>query len=286
MKVEAYTRSSFHFFAVLEIAAIGFTGLWQAEAWLALLLMVGVHGVMCSVTASRALDWTRGRRERPVRLLWTLGAITAAVSCAALAIAQYGPGGEDVEDAAGGVFGVVLIFGAGTIALGVRGRAAGVRARRRLHGRRRSPVARPGRPRRRRTGRDGGRAVRLRRPRLHLRVLRLAPRRLLRTRRGPRDPRPARRRRGTAAVRARPARRAGAQPRRDRPQERAGRAVGAARAGRGRGADDRGAADRPGVAARGAGRRTRVPGGRPRSRTRRCARGVDGRGDPVRGDGR
>ncbi len=121
-KVEAYTRSSFHFFAVLEIAAIGFTGLWQAEAWLALLLMVGVHGVMCSVTASRALDWTRGRRERPVRLLWTLGAITAAVSCAALAIAQYGQGGEDVEDAAGGVFGVVLIFGAGTIALGVRDR--------------------------------------------------------------------------------------------------------------------------------------------------------------------
>ncbi|WP_078973670.1 sensor histidine kinase, partial [Streptomyces sp. MMG1533] len=123
-KVETYTRSTFHFFAALEILTIGLTGFGQAEPWLAgwLLLMVGVHGVMCSVTASRALDWTRGRREQPVRLLWTLGAITAAVACAALAIAEYGPGGEGVDGAAGGVFGVVLIFGAGTLALGVHDR--------------------------------------------------------------------------------------------------------------------------------------------------------------------
>ncbi|MFD3503680.1 sensor histidine kinase [Streptomyces sp. NPDC058676] len=123
-KVETYTRSTFHFFAVLEIAAVGLTGFGQVELWLAvwLLLMVGVHGVVCAVTASRALDWTRGRREQPVRLLWTLGAITAAVACSALAIAEYGPGGEGVDGAAGGVFGVVLIFGAGTLALGVRNR--------------------------------------------------------------------------------------------------------------------------------------------------------------------
>nr|WP_217235950.1 histidine kinase [Streptomyces sp. AC555_RSS877] len=123
-KVETYTRSTFHFFAVLEIAAIGLTGFGQVELWLAgwLLLMVGVHGAVCAVAASRALDWTRGRREQPVRLLWTLGAITAAVACAALAIAEYGPGGESVDSAAGGVFGVVLIFGAGTLALGVHNR--------------------------------------------------------------------------------------------------------------------------------------------------------------------
>ncbi|MFE9440768.1 sensor histidine kinase [Streptomyces sp. NPDC006602] len=123
-KLETYTRSTFHSFAALEILTVGLTGVGQVEAWLAgsLLLVVGVHGVVCAVTASRALDWTRGRRERPVRLLWTLGALTAAVACAALALAEYGPDGESVAGAAGGVLGVVLIFGVGTLALGVHNR--------------------------------------------------------------------------------------------------------------------------------------------------------------------
>ncbi|WP_329344258.1 histidine kinase [Streptomyces sp. NBC_00663] len=123
-KVETYTRWSFHFFALIEVASIGLPLVGAMTAWLAapLLVLVAAHAVACAVTASRALDWTRGRREQPVHMLWTLGAITAAVAVAAIGVSERGPGGDDVDTAAGGVFGVVLIFGAGVIALGVRER--------------------------------------------------------------------------------------------------------------------------------------------------------------------
>ncbi|NED05612.1 sensor histidine kinase, partial [Streptomyces sp. SID6648] len=68
-----------------------------------------------------ALDWTRGRRPQPVRLMWVLGAVSAVVSVVAVAIAERGPAGE-VETAAGSVYGGVLCFGAGVITLGVSGR--------------------------------------------------------------------------------------------------------------------------------------------------------------------
>jgi two-component system sensor histidine kinase DesK len=123
-KVETYTRSSFHFFAVIEVATIGLQGFDRVEPWLAswLLLMAGTHSAACAVTASRALDWTRGRRAQPVRLLWTLGVLTTAIAVAALGVAEHGPDGEGVDSLAGGTFAVVLIFGAGTLALGVRNR--------------------------------------------------------------------------------------------------------------------------------------------------------------------
>ncbi|MER6234459.1 histidine kinase, partial [Streptomyces sp. NPDC001616] len=76
----------------------------------------------CMVTVSRALDWTRGRREQPVRLLWTLAAVTAVVAVTALGIAEHGPDGDGVDTTAGGVFGVVLVVAAGVISLGVRER--------------------------------------------------------------------------------------------------------------------------------------------------------------------
>ncbi|MFE1443048.1 sensor histidine kinase [Streptomyces sp. NPDC058739] len=120
-KVETYTRWSFHFFGVTEVAAIGVAALGQAGSpigvWL--LLAVCVHAALMMVTASRALDWTRGRREQPVRTLWAMAAVSAAIATAALALSEYSPGGEDVEAAAGAVFGGVTAFGAGTIALGV-----------------------------------------------------------------------------------------------------------------------------------------------------------------------
>jgi two-component system sensor histidine kinase DesK len=92
------------------------------------LLMVGAHAVVCFATVSRAVDWTRGRRPQPVGLMWTLAAVTAVISVAAIGIAERGPGGESADTAAGGVFGVVLIFGPGIIALGVhdRRRAFGI----------------------------------------------------------------------------------------------------------------------------------------------------------------
>jgi two-component system sensor histidine kinase DesK len=123
-KVETYTRWSFHFFSVMEVVAIGLPLFGGIPGWLAVLLlaMAGGHAGTCAVVASRALDWTRGRREQPVHMLWTLGAVTAAVAVAAIVITEHGPGGDDVDAAAGGIFAVVLIFGAGGIALGVRDR--------------------------------------------------------------------------------------------------------------------------------------------------------------------
>ncbi|NUO41354.1 MAG: sensor histidine kinase [Streptomyces sp.] len=123
-KVETYTRWSFHFFAVIEVVTIGLPLLGAMTPWLAapLLALVTAHAAACAVTASRALDWTRGRREQPVHMLWTLGAVTAVVAGAAIGVVERGPGGEDIDTAGGGMFGVVLIFGAGVMALGVRRR--------------------------------------------------------------------------------------------------------------------------------------------------------------------
>ncbi|MGP4086445.1 sensor histidine kinase [Streptomyces sp. KR55] len=123
-KVETYTRWSFHFFAVIEILTIGIPAVGEAGPGLGswLLLMVCVHAATCAVTASRALDWTRGRREQPVRLLWTLGAVSTVISVTALVLVKHLPVRGEAATAPGAVFGVVLIFGAGSIALGIRSR--------------------------------------------------------------------------------------------------------------------------------------------------------------------
>ncbi|MFD9000792.1 sensor histidine kinase [Streptomyces sp. NPDC059582] len=123
-KVETYTRWSFHFFGVIEITWAGLPVVGALGPGLGgpLLTLVAVHAAVCLVTASRALDWTRGRREKPVRMLWTLAAVTAVAAVVAIGVAERGPDREGVDTAAGGIFGVVLIFGAGVIALGVRDR--------------------------------------------------------------------------------------------------------------------------------------------------------------------
>ncbi|MFF0588661.1 sensor histidine kinase [Streptomyces sp. NPDC003781] len=121
-KVETYTRWSFHFFGVIEVLALGVTAYGRTGAGLAtvLCLLVTVHAAVCMLVSSRALDWTRGRRPQPVRLMWALAVVSAAVSVTAVGIAERGPAGE-VETAAGSVYGGVLCYAAGVITLGVRG---------------------------------------------------------------------------------------------------------------------------------------------------------------------
>jgi two-component system sensor histidine kinase DesK len=123
-KVETYTRSSFHLFAVMEFFSVGLTSVAPLGVRLgsAAMLVVALHATVCFVTVSRAIDWTRGRRPQPTGLMWTLGAVTAVIAVAALALAEHGPDREGVDAAAGGVFGVILIFGPGIITLGVRSR--------------------------------------------------------------------------------------------------------------------------------------------------------------------
>ncbi|MEV8128419.1 histidine kinase [Streptomyces sp. NPDC085944] len=119
-KVETYTRWSFHFFGVIEVLALGVTAYGRTGAPLAtvLCLLVVAHAAVCMLVSSRALDWTLGRRPQPVRLMWTLVVVSAAVSTTAVVIAERGPAGE-VETAAGSVYGGVLCFAAGVITLGV-----------------------------------------------------------------------------------------------------------------------------------------------------------------------
>ncbi|MFB6850290.1 sensor histidine kinase [Streptomyces sp. NPDC056373] len=123
-KVESYTRWSFHFFAVMEFFSVGITSVAPLGPRLgsAVMLVVAVHAALCFVTVSRAVDWTRGRRPQPTGLMWTLAAVTAAIAAAAIGLAELGPEREGIDTAAGGVFGVILIFGPGIIALGVRSR--------------------------------------------------------------------------------------------------------------------------------------------------------------------
>ncbi|WP_217182209.1 sensor histidine kinase [Streptomyces sp. AC495_CC817] len=122
-KVETYTRWSFHAFAVIELLAAGLpafaeVGPGRPGSWL-LLFLVGVHAATCAVTASRALDWTRGRRAQPVRLLWVLTTVTAVVAVLTFVIADHAVKGDVADNA--GIFSIVVIFGVGNATFGVRG---------------------------------------------------------------------------------------------------------------------------------------------------------------------
>ncbi|MEG3630635.1 sensor histidine kinase [Streptomyces poriticola] len=123
-KVETYTRWSFHFFGVIEILSIGLSSFDQVGTRPAgmLSLLVVAHAALCMTTASRALDWTRGRRPQPVRMLWVLGAATAVLAVGALGVGALGPDEESVHAAVGGVYGGVLCFGAGIMTLGLGSR--------------------------------------------------------------------------------------------------------------------------------------------------------------------
>ncbi|WAX81935.1 histidine kinase [Streptomyces sp. KMM 9044] len=129
-KVEAYTRWSFHFMVLVEFVTAGgqLLGLLAREEHpgpgptAVLMLLVAGHCVLGGVLASRALDWQRGRRAKPVRLLWALGAVTAAVAATAVSLVDHGRAGQDADGALLMAFVIVLAFGAGTTTLGLRDR--------------------------------------------------------------------------------------------------------------------------------------------------------------------
>ncbi|MFD3665083.1 sensor histidine kinase [Streptomyces sp. NPDC058659] len=96
-KVELYTRWSFHFFMVIEIAAIGLVPVSNARynplvtpLGLMLTLLVCAHAVLNAVLSSRALDWALDRRDRPVRLATALTLLTAVGSLAVIALRATG----------------------------------------------------------------------------------------------------------------------------------------------------------------------------------------------------
>jgi two-component system sensor histidine kinase DesK len=123
-KVETYTRWSFHFFTVLEAASIGlplFGSVSTGRSWTLFLLVCG-HSVLCAVTASRALDWTRGTREQPRRTLLVLVVSTCVVAVAGAVVSgtPWRPANDDAYLVASSVLIGVTTFGTGTVALGTR----------------------------------------------------------------------------------------------------------------------------------------------------------------------
>ncbi|MEU9955444.1 sensor histidine kinase [Streptomyces sp. NPDC050982] len=123
-KVETYTRWSFHSFALVEVCAIGLPAFGELRMPLApwVFLMACGHALLGLVTASRALDWTCGRREQPVRLLVALGTVTALLGIAALVLIEHGPGGKEIDSTMGASFIVVVPYGIGLMVLGIRRR--------------------------------------------------------------------------------------------------------------------------------------------------------------------
>ncbi|MFG2308832.1 sensor histidine kinase [Streptomyces sp. NPDC048566] len=125
-KVETYTRWSFHFFAAIEIVTFGlpaFGNIPRGLSWTLFLLICG-HAVLCAVTASRSLDWTRGTREQPRRMLFAVAAGTAAVAVTSLVLSgtDWRPATADEVRVAFTLFVGVTGCGTGTLALGTRDR--------------------------------------------------------------------------------------------------------------------------------------------------------------------
>lgn len=123
-KVETYTRWSFHFFAVIEAVSIGlpvFGNVSTGRSWTLFLLVCG-HSVFCAVTASQALDWTRGTREQPRRTLLALALSTCVVAVvgAAASGTPWRPTSDGEFLVASSVLVGVIAFGTGTVALGTR----------------------------------------------------------------------------------------------------------------------------------------------------------------------
>nr|WP_197973486.1 histidine kinase [Streptomyces gossypiisoli] len=123
-KVETYTRWSFHFFALIEVGVFGLPLLGQGRlphaVWL--FLLVCGHALFAALVGSRALDWTRGLRPQPLRLMWALGAVSALVAGTLLVLVDRGVGGDDTATVLGTLFAGLLGFGGGSITLGIRSR--------------------------------------------------------------------------------------------------------------------------------------------------------------------
>ncbi|MEU9893635.1 sensor histidine kinase [Streptomyces phaeochromogenes] len=120
-KVETYTRWSFYSFALVEVCVVGLPVFGEVGMPLTLWAFLPLcgHALLGSMTSSRALDWTCGRREQPVRLIAALGVLTALLGIGALALTEHGPGGDEIDSTMGVFFIVVVPYGLGLMALGM-----------------------------------------------------------------------------------------------------------------------------------------------------------------------
>ncbi|MFG2220915.1 MULTISPECIES: sensor histidine kinase [unclassified Streptomyces] len=119
-RIELYTRSTFHFLPLAEMAILGASlASGVAGPWPGLLALVAVHAALCAVLQARGLDWLLGRRERPVGLLTSVAALSVGGAATALALRSDSSllSGVDVSVLVVGLF----TFGLGAMALAIRG---------------------------------------------------------------------------------------------------------------------------------------------------------------------
>ncbi|MER5956568.1 histidine kinase [Streptomyces sp. NPDC001893] len=124
-KVETYTRWSLQSFGLVEIFWLGPLAFGEVPAALAwtLLLALCAHAALGAVTTSKALDWTRGRREQPVRLVVAYGVATAVISVGTLGVMMRVPADEEAGTRTALVLFVgILMVGAGCATPGLRTR--------------------------------------------------------------------------------------------------------------------------------------------------------------------
>ncbi|MFC1433657.1 sensor histidine kinase [Streptacidiphilus sp. N1-3] len=118
-RVELYTRWTFPFFALTGVVVIvgpltegGMSGWLRAGSF----LLTVVQAALCALLSSRGLDWTLGRRPRPVRLFVAVGALSGGGALAALALRGH----TGFPDAPAMALVVILVgFGVGAMILAV-----------------------------------------------------------------------------------------------------------------------------------------------------------------------
>ncbi|WP_029383696.1 sensor histidine kinase [Streptomyces leeuwenhoekii] len=123
-KVETYARWSLYSFALVEVGWLGpmsFTHLPFPYA-VGLVAALCAHAALGIATAARALDWARGLREQPLRLVTGYGVITAVLAVGALGLLMRVPGDDSGNATAVVLFVGVLMVGAGNVTLGLRTR--------------------------------------------------------------------------------------------------------------------------------------------------------------------
>jgi len=121
-KFDTYMRWSFASFGLIEVGSISASVAPLGPTFGPLLLgLTALHGLAVVAVVFRSLDWHRGLRDQPVRLLYAFGALTALICVMAAVLGQYGSG-DTVESAGGAIFGVVMVFGPGIICFGLRER--------------------------------------------------------------------------------------------------------------------------------------------------------------------
>ncbi|WP_034086718.1 sensor histidine kinase [Streptacidiphilus albus] len=99
-RIELYTRTSFHLFALNEITLLSSSvlsgGGTRNGLRLGLFALVAVHAALCATLCSTGLNWHLGRREQPIRLLAAVATTSLGGALFALGLRMNVPSAHGV----------------------------------------------------------------------------------------------------------------------------------------------------------------------------------------------